>query len=159
QGTKVTGNILLGGGGIIQNASVNSTQSNSIMVDLDGTVNGDVLLQGGLSGVGPGLIGLQTLGGIHSCASDTAAPSGFTCLGSSGGSLVNGAAISLIGTTNFNTRGNNAEAGSAVVIGGSIDGGFLNAGPATSSNVGQALISSSGITAAGVSNPTVLIDP
>jgi len=159
QGTKVTGNILLGGGGIIQNASLNSTQSNSIMVDLDGTVNGDVLLQGGLSGVGPGLIGLQTLGGIHSCASDTAAPTGFTCPGSSGGSLVNGAAISLIGTTNFNTRGNNPEAGSAVVIGGSIDGGFLNAGPATSSNVGQALISSSGITAAGVSNPTVLIDP
>jgi len=93
QGTKVTSNILLGGGGIIQNASKNSTQSNSIIVDLDGTVNGNVILQGGLSGVGPGLIGLQTLGGIHSCASDTAAPSGFTCPNASGVSLVTAGAV------------------------------------------------------------------
>src|SRR4029079_3668666 len=133
--------------------------SNSIIVDLDGTVNGNVILQGGLSGVGPGLIGLQTLGGIHSCASDTAAPSGFTCPNASGGSLVNAGAISLIGTTLFNTRGNNPEAGSALVIGGSIDGGFVNTGPATSSNSGQALILSSGITQAGISTPVVLIDP
>ena len=159
QGTKVTSDILLGGGGIVQNASTNSTQSNSIVVDLDGTLNGNLYIQGGISGVGPGLIGLQTLGGIHSCASDTAAPSGFTCPLVSGGSLVNAGTISLIGTTNYNTRGNNAEAGSALVIGGSIDGGFLNTGPGTSSNVGQALISSSGLTFSGVSNPTVLIDP
>ncbi|HWY64372.1 MAG TPA: hypothetical protein VNX61_04100, partial [Rhizomicrobium sp.] len=159
QGTKVTSNILLGGGGILQNASVNSTASNSIIVDLDGTLNGDLFLQGGLSGVGPGLIGLQTLGGIHSCASDTAAPSGFTCPSSSGGSLVNAATISLIGSGSFNTRGNNPEAASAVVIGGSIDGGFLNTGPGTSINAAAAVISSSGLTLSGVSNPTVLIDP
>ncbi|HTC83818.1 MAG TPA: autotransporter outer membrane beta-barrel domain-containing protein [Rhizomicrobium sp.] len=159
QGTKMTSNILLGGGGIVQNASTNSTQSNSIMVDLDGTLNGNLYLQGGLSGVGPGLVGVQTLGGIHSCANDTARPSGFTCPASSGGSLVNAGSISLIGTRTFNTRGNNAEAGSAVVIGGSIDGGFLNTGPGTSNNVGQALISSSGLTLSGVSNPTLLIDP
>jgi hypothetical protein len=159
QGTKVTSNILLGGGGIVQNASDNSTQSNSIMVDLDGTVNGNVILQGGLSGVGPGLIGLQTLGGIHSCASDTAAPSGFTCPTSAGGSLINAGTISLFGTNRFNARGNNPEAGSAVIIGGNIDGGFVNAGPGTSANVGQAQISSSGLILNGVSAPTVLIDP
>lgn len=159
QGTTVTSNILLGGGGIVQNASANSTQSNSIVVDLDGTVRGNVYLQGGISGVGPSLIGLQTLGGIHSCASDPAIPSGFTCPASSGGSLVNAGTISLVGTTTFNSRGNNPEAGSAVVIGGSIDGGFVNTGPATSSNVGQALISSSGLTLSGISNPTLLIDP
>ena len=159
QDTKITSNILLGGGGIIQNASTDSTQSNSIMVDLDGTVNGNVIVQGGLSGVGPGMVGLQTLGGIHSCASDTGAPSGYTCATSSGGSLINIGTISLIGTTRFNTRGNNPEAGSAVVIGGSIDGGFLNTGPATSSNVTQAQIGSSGITLSGTSQPTLLIDP
>src|SRR4029078_1660659 len=120
QGTRVTSNILLGGGGIVQNASPNSTQSNSIMVDLDGTLNGNLILQGGLSGVGPGLIGVQTLGGIHSCASDTSAPSGFTCPTRSGGTLINASAISLIGTRFFNTRGGNPEAGSALVIGGSI---------------------------------------
>ena len=159
QGTKVTSNILLGGGGIVQNASVNSTASNSIMVDLDGTLNGNLVLQSGLSGVGAGLVGVQTLGGIHSCASDTAAPSGFTCPSSSGGSFINAGALSLIGTRNFNTRGGNPEAGSAVIIGGSIDGGFLNAGPGTSSNVSQALISSSGLIVSGVTQPTVLIDP
>ena len=42
QGTKVTSNILFGGGGILQNASVNSTASNCIIVDLDGTVNGNL---------------------------------------------------------------------------------------------------------------------
>ena len=77
QGTKVTSNILFGGGGILQNASVNSTASNCIMVDLDGTVNGNVILALRLSGVGAGMIGIQELGGIHSCASDTAAPSGL----------------------------------------------------------------------------------
>jgi hypothetical protein len=158
QGTKVTSNIFLSGGGIVQNASVNSTASNSIMVDLDGTLNGNLLIQSGLSGVGPGLIGVQTLGGIHSCASDTAAPSGFTCPISSGGSLINAGTISLIGTQTFKSSGN-PEAGSALVIGGSIDGGFVNTGPGTSSNLSQALISSSGIVQSGVSQPVVLIDP
>ena len=159
QGTKVTSNILLGGGGIVQNASVNSTASNSIMVDLDGTLNGNLLIAGGLSGVGPGLTGIQIMGGINSCASDTGAPSGFTCPTSSGGSFINAATISLVGTQAYNTRGNNPEAGSAIVIASSIAGGFLNAGPGTSSNIGTAVISSSGLLASGVSQPTILIDP
>ncbi len=159
QGTKVTSNILLGGGGITQNGTVNSTASNSIIVDLDGTVNGNVLIGGGISGVGAGLIGVAEFGGIHSCASDTGRPAAFTCPSSSGGSLVNAGAISLIGTQNFNTRGGNPESASAIVIAGSIDGGFLNAGPGTSSNVNQALVSSSGLVLSGVTNPTILIDP
>ncbi|MEO8302411.1 MAG: hypothetical protein ABI608_11480, partial [Rhizomicrobium sp.] len=158
QGTKVTSNIFLGGGGIVQNASLNSTASNSIIVDLDGTLNGNLILQSGISGVGAGMIGVQTLGGIHSCASDTGAPSGFTCPTSSGGSFVNAGAINLIGTGAFNSRGN-PEAGSGVIIGGSIDGGFLNTGPGTSNNLQQALISSSGLVRGGVAEPVVLIDP
>ncbi len=158
QGTTVTSNILLGGGGIIQNAAANSTASNSIMVDLDGTLNGNLINVSGLSGVGAGLIGLQTLGGIHSCASDTNAPTGFTCATSSGGSLINAGSISLIGTQFYNSRGN-AEAGSALVIGGNVDGGFLNFGPGTSNNSSQALLSSSGLVVSGASQPVVLIDP
>ena len=160
QGTKVTSNILLGGGGIIQNASDNSTQSNSIMVLLDGTVNGNVISTGGLSGIGPGMIGMQINGGIHSCASDTGAPSGFTCPSTfSGGSLINSGQISLSGIAFPSSRGNNPQAGSALVIASSIDGGVLNAGPGTSSNVTAAVISSNGIVSNGVVNPTVLIDP
>jgi hypothetical protein len=159
QNTKVTSNILLGGGGVIQNATLNSTASNSIMVDLDGTLNGNLVLQSGLSGVGGGMVGVEVLGGIHSCASDTGRPSGFTCPTSSGGTFINAGAISLIGTQNFNTRGNNPESGSAVIIGSSIDGGFISTGPGTSSNLGKSLISSSGVILAGVTNPTVLIDP
>jgi hypothetical protein len=159
QGTKVTSNILLGGGGIIQNGTVNSTASNSIIVDLDGTVNGNVLIGGGISGVGAGLIGITEFGGIHSCASDAGRPAGFTCPSSSGGSLVNAGAISLIGTQTFNSRGGNPESASAIVIAGNIDGGFLNAGPGTSSNVNQALVSSSGLVLSGITNPTILIDP
>jgi hypothetical protein len=159
QGTKITSNILLGGGGIVQDSSVNSTASNSIMVDLDGTVNGDVFISSALSGVGAGMVGVQTLGGIHTCASDSGAPSGFVCPSSSGGSFVNAGSISLIGIAIPNQRGGNPEAGSAVVIGGSIDGGFVNTGPGTSSTASAALISSSGLVVSGSSAPVLIIDP
>jgi hypothetical protein len=159
QGTKVTSNILLSGGGIVQNATVGSTASNSIMVDLDGTVNGNVIVSSGLSGVGAGMIGLEELGGIHSCASDTGRPASFTCPASSGGSLAIAGAISLIGTNVPSSRGGNPEAGSAVIIGGSIDGGFINAGPGTSNNFSASLISSAGLIVSGVTQPTILIDP
>ena len=113
QGTKITSNILLGGGGIVQDASVNSTASNSVIVDLNGTLNGNFLIYSAISGVGAGMTGIETLGGIHSCASDTGIPSGFTCPNSSGGSFVNAGSISLIGISFPNSRGGNPEAGSA----------------------------------------------
>jgi hypothetical protein len=159
EGSSVTSNILIGGSGIIQNASDNSTASNSIVVDLDGTVNGNFINSGGISAVGPGIIGIQTIGGIHSCASDTNAPSGFTCPASSSGAFINAGTISLIGTPTFNSRGNNPEAGSAIVIGNSIDGGVLNTGPATASSTAAAVISSSGLVASGTASPVFLIDP
>jgi hypothetical protein len=159
QGTKITSNILLGGGGIVQNSSTGSTASNSVMVDLDGTLNGNLIIQSGLSGVGAGMIGVQTLGGIHSCASDTSIPSGFSCPTSSGGTFVQAGTISLIGTSTPSTRGGNPEAGSAVIIGGNIDGGFINTGPGTSNNLSAASISSAGLIVSGVTQPTLLIDP
>ncbi len=158
-GTKITSNILLGGGGIIQDSTVNSTASNSVMVDLNGTLNGNFLIASALSGVGAGMTGIQALGGIHSCASDTGIPSGFTCPTSSGGSFVNAGSISLIGISFPNSRGGNPESGSAVIIGGNIDGGFLNTGPGTSSTISAALISSSGLVVSGSSAPVLIIDP
>jgi hypothetical protein len=158
-GTKITSNILLGGGGIVQDSSVNSTASNSVIVDLDGTLNGNFYISSAISGVGASMTGVQTLGGIHSCASDTGAPAGFTCPSSSGGSFVNAGSISLTGTATPNQRGGNPEAGSAVIIGGNIDGGFVNVGPGTSSAVGAALINSSGLTVSGSSAPVLIIDP
>ncbi|MDB5734270.1 MAG: hypothetical protein JWN16_907 [Alphaproteobacteria bacterium] len=158
-GTNVTSNILLGGGGILYNASDNSTASNSIMVFLNGTVNGNVIINSALSGTGAGLIGLETLGGIHSCLSDTAAPAGFTCPVGATGALINAGTISLIGISVPNSRGNNPEAGSALIIGNSVDGGFINAGPGTSSNATVAVISSSGLVTSGVVQPVMLIDP
>jgi hypothetical protein len=159
QGTKITSNVLLGGGGIVQDSTVNSTASNSAMVDLNGTLNGNFYISSALSGVGAGMTGVQTLGGIHSCASDTGAPSGFVCPTSSGGSFVNAGSISLIGTATPSSRGGNPEAGSAIIIGGNIDGGFLNAGPGTSSTAGSSIISSSGLVVSGSSAPVVVIDP
>ena len=160
QNTKVTSNILLGGSGIIQNASANSQQSNSIVALLDGTVNGNFINSGSISAAGAGLIGIQVNGGINSCASDAGKPAGFTCPTASGGSFVNAGVISLTGTGTPSARGGNPESGSAVIISSSIAGGFVNAGPGTGSNIPVALIAANGlVTAAGVVQPTILIDP
>jgi hypothetical protein len=159
QGTTVTSNILIGGGGIIMNPANAQTASGSVMVLLDGTVRGNFINAASISGTGPGLTGIEALGGIHSCASDPNLPSADFCPTSSGGSFVNAGTISLIGLSFPNARGNNPEAGSAVVIGGNVDGGFVNSGPSTSTNVAAATISSAGIIANGTVSPTVLIDP
>lgn len=160
QGTSVTSNILLGGTGITQSGSVNSTNTGSIIVYLNGTVNGNVYNAAPINGVGASMIGVEVLGGIHSCASDTANfPSGFTCPTSSGGSFINAGNIQLVGTTFPNSRGGNVESGSAVVIGNAIDGGFVNAGPGTSSNVTAAIISSAGVVSSSAVSPVLLIDP
>src|SRR5436189_152688 len=41
QDTKITSNIFLGGGGIVQTSTVNSTASNSIRVGVGGSVDGN----------------------------------------------------------------------------------------------------------------------
>ena len=158
-GTTITSNILTGGGGIIYNASDNSTASNSIVIDLDGKVNGNFINAGSISAVGPGVVGIYEAGGISTCASDTNAPAGFTCPVSSGGSFVNLGQISMQGTAIINPRGNNAEAGSAIIIANSIAGGFFNGGPGSGSSVSTASIASAGLLGSGIVNPTVLIDP
>ncbi len=157
-GTTMTGNMLLGGAMTMGPAS-GSQGSGSALVNLDGVLNGNVLIDttGSLSHLGQGARGVQILGGIHSCASNAAnLPAGFTCAANSEGSFVNQGIIQVVGTQFASGRQTNPESGSAVIIGGSIDGGFVNAGPATAnSSISAASITSNGLAAA----PTLLIDP
>jgi hypothetical protein len=159
QGTTVTSNIFTGGNGISYSASDNSTQSNAVIIDLDGKLNGNYVNAGAINAVGPGVVGIFIAGGISSCASDTNAPSGFSCPASSGGTFVNEGNISLAGTAILNTRGTNLEAGTAVIIANSIAGGFINEGPGTASSVTSTSITSAGLIGNGVVQPVVLIDP
>jgi hypothetical protein len=150
QGTTIDGNILVAGT-LLQSGSDNSTTAAGVMVNLDGTLNGNFINSGAMTGIGSGMIGVQELGGIHACA----AAAGYTCPTFASGAFVNTGTISVGGSQTFNPKGGNLESGSALIIGGSIDGGFLNNGPGTSSNLATA-----SITANGVANtPTVLIDP
>jgi hypothetical protein len=157
QGTSVTSNILLGGT-ISQLPSDKSTTGGSTVINLDGTVNGDVVNLATISGIGANIRGIYTAGGIHSCASDTGAPSGFTCPASptdSSGALINGGNVTMSGTMIRKVTGVNLESGSAMIIGGSVDGGVVNGGPGTSSSIASATLLANGIVGA----PTVLIDP
>ncbi len=158
-GTTVTSNILFSGGGIIQNASTTGASTGGTIIDLEGVVNGNVQVSSALSGVGGGLTGLKIGGGINSCASDISAPSGFTCPTSSVGALVVSGSISLTGIATASSKGSNPEAGTAVAIGASIDGGFLIYGPGTSSSVTASTLSSSGITSSSSTTPTLYIAP
>ncbi|HVV27816.1 MAG TPA: autotransporter outer membrane beta-barrel domain-containing protein [Rhizomicrobium sp.] len=158
-GTKITSNVYLGGSGIVQNASTNSTASNSVIVDFSGTLNGTLTLASSISGVGAGMVGVEALGGIHACASDLNAPAGFSCPSFSGGSLINSGSIALVGTSTASSKGSNPESGSAIIIGASVDGGFLNNGAGTGSTTTDATISASGVITSSVTSPTILIDP
>jgi hypothetical protein len=154
QGTSVTSNVLIGGS-ITQLPSDKSSTGGGVVIDLDGTVNGSVLSAANIIGIGGGIRGIYTAGGIHSCASDTAAPSGFTCPTFAEGALINSGSVSLSGTSIRKTKGVNLESGSALVIAGSVDGGVVNGGPGTASSVTAAVLSGNGL----VTAPAVLIDP
>lgn len=152
--TTITSNILLGGS-ITQLPSDKTTSGGGVVVGLDGKLNGDLVNLATINGIGGGIKGIFTTGGIHSCASDTTLPSGFTCPATSVGSLVNSGTINLAGTQFRKTNAVNLESGSALVIANSVDGGVVNNGPATSTATTQATLLANGTLAA----PTVLIDP
>jgi hypothetical protein len=154
QGTSVTSNVLIGGA-ITQLPSDKSSTGGGVVIDLDGTVNGSVLNASNITGIGAGIRGIYTAGGIHSCASDTNAPSGFTCPSAAEGALINSGTVSLSGASFRKAKGVNLESGSALVIAGSVDGGVLNGGPGTSSSLAAAVLSANG----RVNAPAVLIDP
>ena len=99
---------------------------------------------------------MQILGGIHGCDAAAESGAGLTCSGNSVGALFNLGTIQVVGVQFPDANKTNPESGSALVIGGGIDGGFENSGPATSNGATTAAtISANGVNSA----PTILIDP
>lgn len=154
QGTSVTSNILLGGT-ITQQPAAKASTGGGTIINLDGTVNGDVVNLASITGMGTGIRGIYTAGGLHACASDTGAPGGFACPATAEGALINSGNVSLAGTLTPKRSGVNPESGSALIIAGPVDGGVVNAGPGTASNTTAAVLLANGTLAA----PVVMIDP
>jgi len=128
------------------------TASGSIMADLLGTTNGNVLVSSGASwsATGNGTQGIIISGPINAC--NTSVNASCTEIGtfSNSGSLV----VSGVATRDPNKS--NVEGGSVLIIQNSINGGILNNGPASNSDgTAAASISGNGTSAA----PTVVISP
>jgi hypothetical protein len=157
-GTTIDGDVSLGGT-MAMAPSANSVGSSSLLVNLDGAINGNLIIgsTGSLTSIGNGVRGVQIGGGIHTCDTAAVTAAGATpCAATSVGAFVNQGTIQVIGSQFADPKKANPESGSALVIASSIDGGFLNNGPATSnSNSAAATISANGIAGA----PTLLIDP
>jgi hypothetical protein len=157
QGTKIDGDVSFGGSMTMVPTNTNQS-SPSVLANFDGTLNGNLLIDptSTLTNIGSGARGLQILGGIHGCDSAAESGAGLTCPATSIGSFINAGTISVIGTQYIDPKKTNPEAGSALVIGSSIDGGFVNEGPATSNaTTGAATIASNGL----AGSATLLIDP
>ena len=170
QGTTVDGNITLGGAIAMQN-SKNSTAAGATLIEFDGNIQGNLILNNTTQAQNIGLQtrGLAILGPIsacqdnaslsYTCAAASTAVSGGTVLGNTG-ALINGGTIAVVGTVLPSTKVVNPESGSAVVIANSIAGGFLNNGPATANaSTVTASIIGNGATVGGVAFPALLIDP
>ena len=158
QDTTVGGNILLGGTMSLIPAK-NSQQSGATAIEIDGTVNGNVVVPAGstLSVEGSQSRGIAILGTINACAPGAGA--GCT-VGNDFGNFTNSGSINVTGTTTPNSKGNNIESGSAVTIANSIAGGFLNNGPSTSNGATvSASIIGNGDVSSTIFSPAVLIDP
>ena len=116
-------------------------------MELDGNLQGNLVFDNTatFTNVGNQARGVALLGPITPCVTTPAwatparasstAVAGGTTLGNVG-TFVNGGAITVVGTTHaqHQTKVGNPEGGSALVIGNSIAGGFLNNGPATANS-------------------------
>jgi hypothetical protein len=168
QGTTIDGDVIMGGS-MVQTVSDKSTTGGNTAIDIAGNLNGNFLIGQGasLTSIGNQARGIVILGPITPCVNN--AGKGYTCANSgtaaaSTGTFANFGTITVYGTLNPNRKGGNFEGGSAVIIGSSVAGGFLNAGPSTSNGVtpvatitgnGDILNSSNG----SIFSPVVLIDP
>ena len=157
QGTTVDGDMTMGGVWSSTPTGKNSA-GGSVLVDLDGVLNGNFIFDNTTIGqiVGKGVRGIAVLGGMHACDSAAVTAVGRSCAAGSTGSLVNKGTLTVAGVSFPDAKRVNPESGSAIVIGNSIDGGFLNGGPSTSNGTAPtATINANGLTTA----PVVLIDP
>ncbi len=169
QGTTVDGDMVLAGS-LGLSRSLNSTAAGDTALDLEGNLQGDLLVAQGASvtAVGNQARGMVILGPISACQDNASA--GYTCANSgtsvaSTGGFYNFGSISVVGVQVPNHRlQSDFESGTAVVIANSVAGGFLNAGPSTgNTTIPSAVISGNGDIAATsngqVFSPVLMIDP
>ena len=151
--TVLNGDWNLGGTLSMAPTTANSgTASGSIMANLLGTTNGNVIVSSGASwtSTGNGSQGIIISGPINACNTSVNASCAEIGTFSNSGSLV----VAGVGTRDPNKP--NVEGGSVLIIQNSINGGILNNGPASSSDgTVAASISGNGTSAA----PTVVISP
>jgi hypothetical protein len=143
-------------------SSNGSTSASGLrLVDIAGTLNGDLNVSAGsaLEAFGQGAQGIVVSGSVCNLAGCTAAtPSGTDI-----GAIVNQGNIIISGQTlsaGQTAPKSGPEGGSALAIGGNVQGGIINDGP-TSPGVGAtaAVLSSSGSLQGATATPTVLIGP
>lgn len=141
-GTDIVGDIDIGGALTIAPTSLtsnNTSVGHVIAINLDGNMTGNLDIE---------------TGGLVEATGENA--EGVQILGKLSGDLLNNGTISTAGILRVNpSNPNEPQAGSALLIGGSITGGIYNAGPSTISDTTtvRAVISSAG------SAPTILINP
>ncbi len=165
RGTTINGNFTIGGPVALQpTVIVGDKSSGNTAVELDGNIQGNLVFdtRAAVTSIGNAARGLVLLGSLTPCQ-DIASLS-YTCGTSSPiaggaalgnvGAFVNAGAISSTGTTVIKSAGGNNEGGVALVIGGSLAGGFLNNGPATANTSTPA----GTITGNGV-QPVMVVDP
>jgi len=169
QGTTIDGDVIMAGS-LSLTRGLNSTVAGDTAMDIEGNLQGNVLIAQGASvaSIGNQARGFVILGPISPCVNNAGV--GYTCANSgtalaSTGGFYNFGTISVIGVQAPNRRlQNDFESGSAVVIANSVAGGFLNAGPSTgNTTIPTATLSGNGDIAATSSgqvfSPVLLIDP
>ncbi|MGZ6021315.1 MAG: autotransporter outer membrane beta-barrel domain-containing protein [Rhizomicrobium sp.] len=149
-GFVLNGDLSLGGNFTMTPTTANGTTASSVaLASLLGTINGNVIVNSGAiyTAIGDGATGISISGHLMACTTSG-------CPATSIGTFANSGSIVAAGVATRSTTGANAESGSAVVIGNSIDGGFLNNGSDGVTGVANAVISANGVLA-----PTLLISP
>ena len=162
-GTTMDGNVTLAGP-VNMSPSDKSSATGAVLIDLEGTLNGNFIVGSGSSlfNTGTGAIGLAARGAINACDTNARAGVGLTCASTSTGSLIVQGSIQVVGTTTANVKGGNPESGSAVVIGSNIGGGILFDGPkvgVSANSIATSTIIGNGTTSTNGTNPVLLIDP
>lgn len=137
-GATLNGNITILGSLLATATSTTATTaSNIVAMGIYGDVTGDIDIGtgGAVQAIGQGANGMVIAGDVT-------------------GSLTNSGSLEAVGTTAPKTTGGNPEAGHALIVTGSIGGGFYNAGPSSGSP--GTVAASLGIQGTG---PTVWIGP
>jgi hypothetical protein len=166
--SQVDGDVTFGGAFTVEPSAKSTSTSGNTLFMFNGEVNGNVYFDASVAAnsIGQNSRGIQVLGGIHACSNaNTSAAQlavGYACPSGSGrglGALINAGKLVTAGQVFIAVNAKDAdivEAGSVLLIGSSIDGGFYNSGPATSApGLTAGVLSGSGYNGSSV----LYIDP